>query len=128
MALTFDLTGIENYRETGYDATGTLRPVTELLVFATMHVGMGEITEKNAAEFYARMTIVHKLHDIGINTPDGPKLLDPEYVQKHIGLTTNVRTETRAQWTKRMFTDKFSSITSDYCRNYRAAIKAKANA
>jgi len=122
MALNFNLEGIENYKEVCFDDVGERTPVTELLIFTTIHVGLGEITEKNAAEFYARMIIIHKLHDIGIVTPTGTVLLDPEHVQKHIGLTTNVPNETRSEWTRRMFNNK-RSVTEDYCRNYRAAMK-----
>jgi hypothetical protein len=124
MALTFDLMNIENYRETGYDRDGNLRPLTELLIFTTISAGLGEITEKNVEEFYARMVVIHKLHDIGIVEDGIERMITPEEVRNHIGLTTNVGNETRAQWVRRNFTAK-NSILSDFKRNYRAAMKVK---
>lgn len=119
MSLSFQLDSIKNYKEVCYDDTGSLRPVTELLVFTTMHVGIGKITESNADEFYARMIVAHKLYDIGIVTEDETELLKPKHVQDHIGLMTNVGIETRAQWTKRFLTDKRTGVVSEYARNYK---------
>src|SRR3954454_3669068 len=97
MSLSWIVENIKNRKWICYDDTGALRPVTELLIFTTMHTGMGSITEKNADEFYARMVIAHKLYDIGIQMPDGKTvLLDPIHVHQHIGLVTNVGMETRA--------------------------------
>lgn len=123
MSLSWNVENVKDHKEVCYDDTGSLSPVTELLIFTTMHVGLGSITEKNADEFYARMLIVHKLHDIGIMIPDGTEQLKPEDIRKHIGLYTNVSNETRAQWTKRMFNDKNTSITADNARHYRREIK-----
>src|SRR3954468_15521335 len=125
MALTFDLTKIENYQETGYDRDGRLRPVTDLLIWATLHVGFGEISNENADEFYARMMIIHRLHDICIIEDDKERMITPEEVRSHIGLTTNAgMNETRAQWIRRHFFNK-RSITEDYARSYRRAMEAK---
>lgn len=128
MSLNWSVEKVENFREVCYDDTGTLRPVTELLVFSTIHTGLGSITEKNADEFYARMTVIHKMHDIGIMTPNGPKLLDPEHVKAHIGLVANVVNETRAQWVKRNFSDKHTGLLSDYARTYRREIGRQTDA
>lgn len=126
MALSFDLTEIENHKQVCYDDTGTMTPVTELLIFTTMHVGMGKITTDTAAEFYARMIVAHKLYDIGIVTPDGTKMLEPEHVQQHIGLSTNVSPEPRQKWLRRLFTDKYSGLLNEFGNNYKREIKEKA--
>ncbi len=119
MSLSFQLDAIKNHKEVCYDDTGSLRPVTELLIFTTMHVGIGKITESNADEFYARMIVAHTLFDIGIVTEDETELLKPKDVQDHIGLMTNVGIETRPQWVKRLFTDKRTGLLSEYAHNYK---------
>lgn len=95
MALHYDLTQITN-RAANYPPTkeGRLNSMTEQLIFMTMSVGIGEITEKTAGEFFARTTVVAHLHDL-----DPVSMRD---VIGHIGLKTNVfPMETRAQWLKR---------------------------
>jgi hypothetical protein len=104
MALHFDLTGIENGDEL-YNADGTdLDGVTKTIVFATMNVGLGSITDENAGEFYARLTILDKLMGPFITDDNYKSLLTPEVVIRHIGLKTNVAKESRPAWTKRVMT------------------------
>jgi hypothetical protein len=120
MSLSFNFEKIINHKEVCYDDGGDIRPVTELLIFTCMHTGIGEITEANAAEFYARMIVAHKLYDIGIVTPDGTEPLKPEHVHQHIGLRTNVgMMETRAAWGKRFITDKRTGLLSELAYNYK---------
>lgn len=80
-------------------------PVTTSLVWATIAVDLGEITEKNAAEFYARLAFVEK-HDGPFLTRGGePRPITPQDVRAHIGLTANVSNKTRSQWMKRFLRD-----------------------
>lgn len=127
MGLEFDLTKINDYEIICYDELGKVKPITELLIFATMQVGLGAIAAGNAAEFYGRMMIVHKLGDIGIVMPGQPRplLLEPEHVYKHIGLRTNVPDDTRSVWIKRMFGsprnrgDEDTSLVGEYVRKFK---------
>jgi hypothetical protein len=86
-----------------FDENDYMYPDTQSIIFTTMSVGLGEITEKNWLEFYARMNIIERL---GGYTP-----IPPERVKEHIGLSTNVSNETRNQWMKRWFEYEFSDIT-----------------
>jgi hypothetical protein len=69
-------------------------PTTERVIFATMAVGMGKITEDNWAEFYARYAIICTL--------DHVDMLSPFDIYRRIGLVTNVAAETWVHWIKRI--------------------------
>lgn len=124
MSLNFDLSKVANYRTTCYetiedtperlealvnaewayegdDRTHAIRlnPVTSVLIFATMSVMMGSITEKNWQEFYARLYMRETA--LGAMMRDGaglPVKVTPEQVRAHIGLTTNVRVESAGKF------------------------------
>lgn len=98
MALHFDLTRVNPL--TKRDG------VTDTLIFATMIVGMGEITEKNAAEFWDRLDLIQHLNGPLMDGTDSegkstPVAVTFEDVQNHIGLRTNVALETWAKFLKR---------------------------
>lgn len=91
MSLNFDLSQTALPR----DDRGALlwTTATDPLIWYTMSVGMGSITDANAGEFYARLQILELLWgsrpEHRINAAD---------VRQHIGLTTNVSTRSRAVW------------------------------
>jgi len=134
MALSWWVEDIEDFKNVVWrgsedDPDGvTMNPVTHGLIFLTISVGLGEITDSNADEFYARAHIVEQLHGAMCRIGGEEVYLTPQEVKQHIGLRTNVRNETRIQWAKRMFVgppkrDRYTSdvsITSDYARNYRS--------
>lgn len=76
---------------------------TNTIIMATMSVGLGSITEKNASEFYMRL---HMLETVfGAYRRDGEgndHLFTLKEVRAHIGLTTNVSNETNAAFHKRL--------------------------
>lgn len=93
---------------------GDVAPVTKTLIFATLSVGLGKISNKNIDEFYARLIIVNKLDGIGaILTPDGERMVTEQEVIDHIGLFTNVSDETRPAWARRLFVNDQTSVTND---------------
>ena len=76
---------------------------THCLIFATMSVGMGSITEKNAKEFFTRLS----MHEtaFGAFRRDGEGKPTPftfDEVKAHIGLRTNVSEEANAAFNKRL--------------------------
>ncbi|USN16714.1 hypothetical protein FANBOY_01070 [Brevundimonas phage vB_BgoS-Fanboy] len=81
-----------------------LQVATEGLIFATMAVGLGRITEANHREFFARLNLHEKLNG-GMRygpAPDHARILYTlADVRAHIGLTTNVSDETAAKWRAR---------------------------
>lgn len=89
------------------DENGKIREMaalTHAMIFATISVKLGQITEKNANEFYARMKILERLWGPFVyKMENGEKSdveLTPEDIRAHIGLSTNVIDESRAQFMK----------------------------
>jgi hypothetical protein len=82
-----------------------LSAVTESIIWYTIGVGLGEITEKNIEEWMFRMKCI----DLTIGAlltvceDDGPKYvaISEDTVRKHIGLKTNVTNESRSKWWKK---------------------------
>ena len=86
-----------------------MNPVTHSLLFSTMIVDMGEITEENADEFYFRTEMASKvggppMRRVKEDSESGFEGVDYSYedIRKHIGLTTNVFTVSRAAFLKKM--------------------------
>lgn len=79
------------------------RPITDAMIWATLFTGIGKITEKNVAEFYARLVVGRYWQ--------GDNALPYEEVRKYIGLSTNVfPEETRAKWLKRMIGGRMDDL------------------
>lgn len=116
MSLNFNFEKVATPPEGGWWITDQyggeeLNPLTHAIVFATLAVDIGQITAENVDEFYAR---IHMLEAI-----DGPfymesvsdgaggtrwvKGISRDHLLAHIGLTTNVATRTRNQWSKSLF-------------------------
>jgi hypothetical protein len=91
MALTADISNCINWQEL---ITETNYPMTERLYFVTLVTDLGEITESNFGEFYARVKVYESIIDDNYIT-----LAD---IKRRIGLTTNVSNCTTAQFLKRM--------------------------
>tara|TARA_Y100001938_G_scaffold120394_1_gene167155 strand:- start:62 stop:439 length:378 start_codon:yes stop_codon:yes gene_type:complete len=106
MALTYDLSEVpESIRLVEEDGKTVMAPVSHALIFLTMSVGMGEITEKNWPKFWARVDAEQKLHGARLNQKgeDGewkPQFITPRDVRDHIGLRTNVGRMSDAAWRK----------------------------
>lgn len=95
MSLTWQVTDCVDWQELVTDAhTG----MTTNIVFATMAIGIGHITEKNWQEFAARLRM---------SPIDG--IADAD-VKHYIGLRTNVSYEPTAKWLKRMYENHLSDV------------------
>jgi hypothetical protein len=111
MSLNFDFTQmVERLGKEEYDRItdhptieGKWHPVTDALIWMTMAVGMGEITEKNADKFADRLLAYQALNGACLRGPDGEVYITSEDVKNHIGLSTNVfPMETDAQFAKKL--------------------------
>lgn len=91
----------------------------ESLIFATMFVDMGEITEKNHEEFYER----YVQFNMACGYPDLYLSLDD--VKGAIGLSTNVFTTTTAAWRKRLIRILEDKARDKMYRAKRDAAKAE---
>lgn len=108
MALTWSIKDIEDqdmcWVEKDVDGKKSeyLNPLTETLIFMTMTVGIGEITNDNWPEFYARVKLFEKLDGPFLYKDGSDWFIEPEDVKNHIGLSTNAtfKDKTRNQWFK----------------------------
>jgi hypothetical protein len=76
---------------------------TKSLIFGSMAVGIGRITETSAPEFYGRWKVLEKIDDICVTSVyDGTDIIKnyitPDIVSKHIGLSMNVIDISRTKW------------------------------
>jgi len=133
LALTYEFTNIKDYKNVVWIADPTeanpdqvrMNPVTEVLIFGTMSVGLGSITDKNVDEFAARFRIIEKVHGPMLVDGEGKhRFVTDEEFTAHIGLVCNVSNETRAQWARRIFVTKQTSVTDDFARSYHRAREA----
>jgi len=110
MSLDWNLTKINNNLEVCWekneDGTDRLNPVTESLIWLTMGIGMGSITEDNQSDFYCRVAMYEKLFGTMLSYWKDSKTVSvpitPEDINNHIGLTTNVSKDTDAAFRKRI--------------------------
>ena len=129
MSLNWNISNVANYKTTCYDRIpaegnegrldegGFMGPywyvskddpavlermsvTTHTLIFATMSVCMGEITAKNAAEFFRRLSEVER-EGAFRKSADGDVPYTLDEVQAHIGLSTNVSTLNKREWNAR---------------------------
>lgn len=82
--------------------THYMNPVTHVLIFGTMTVGMGKITEKNYKEFWMRMQFADVVFGPSLKSKGKGRGVTLQEVKQHIGLSTNVCNETGATFYKRM--------------------------
>jgi hypothetical protein len=126
MALHYWFEKIDNYKNVvwvGEKDEVRMNPVTETLIFGAISVGLGEITRSNVDEWAARFRIIEKLQGPFLVKAGGKPwhVSDDDFIA-HIGLQVNVGNETRAQWVRRIFTNKQTSITDDFARSFRRAV------
>ena len=104
MALTYDLTKIEDWKEnypthTNADGTESMNGVTHMLIFCSMMTGIREITEKNAEEVFTRIRMSEVVHGGYLTVKDGGyRNFTLEDVTGHIGLQTNASDITKARF------------------------------
>lgn len=106
MALRFDFTAVSD--ETSWkDENDHMTGMAEGMVWATMFVGIGEISDKTLAEFQDRLSLYQTLHGALLVSSDGPVKITAEDVAAYRGLRTNVGYETRTKWIKRQVTQSY---------------------
>lgn len=88
MALEFDLNGVKDWREL-YDED-KLRYPYESLIFYMMVVNLGEITKKNSAEVFHRLTVIQAVDGPLVKDRDVDGWFRQAHVERLIGLKTNV--------------------------------------
>lgn len=98
MSLNWNVTKCKNSEELVNEKEW---PITNALIWLTMIVGIGHITEKKVPEFLARVRFIEKLQGTYFLSKDGKNLpIEKEWVLKRVGLKTNVSDITRNQFVK----------------------------
>ena len=69
---------------------------THGMIFASMVVGLNEVTEANWEKWYARCKYIQEMEQ-----PDWNRWVTPEIVHRRIGLSTNVENVKDGEWAKR---------------------------
>lgn len=110
MSLNWDTRNVEYFKKNPDElwVNDDLNVETKSLVFGSMSIGIGSITEKNCIDFYARWKTLEKLdkafylYSVFIDNEKTYQYLTMDIVRKHIGLSTNVGFESQSNWSKRM--------------------------
>ena len=100
MALVAEYDQIKGFKSLCYEKDGEgyrLNPITQSLVFGTMHIFMGSITEKNWDKFYERIAAWERafgpmthIMDRRFKSMWRKHYITPKDVRDHIGLSVNV--------------------------------------
>jgi len=106
MALHWNLTDIKNLKDVCWVNEGderSLNPITEAIIWSTIVVQIGKITEKNVDEWVWRLYYTSKLGR-GKLIPDTDRYRNPtrDELMLHIGLSTNVSTISRREFCSRI--------------------------
>jgi hypothetical protein len=101
--LNWSVSSVENFSDVCFDSNEQIELRTEQLVFATMVVGMNQISEKNHLEFWYRLHLYESMFGSLIREADGEPcfFLLPD-VKEHIGLFTNATIVPFGKWSKRV--------------------------
>lgn len=109
MSLNWDVSKVKDWK----DLDPTLR---DTIIWATLVVDLGEITEKNWEEFYIRVHVWEGFLGAFLVGPDGPVPIKPDQVKRMIGMNTNVGNKTRRQWMSRL-SDRMDRYLDDLRRS-----------
>jgi hypothetical protein len=110
MSLNWDITHIKDHSNLCWLPNPTkedpgavrLNPTTDALIWATMSVDIGDLSEKNLDEFTYRVFFYERAFQSFLNQGGDPLFLTAEEIKAHVGLRTNVSFETRSKWETRM--------------------------
>jgi hypothetical protein len=107
--------------------------VTNTLILMTMSIGMGEITEANAAEVYARLRFLDKLYGPPMYGKDSETgevkhvSFTPEMVRDRIGMRCNVSFETQLSFMKRHLKWFMREGVEEYHKAFRPVVEDDAS-
>lgn len=117
MSLNFDLSAVKTRLGDRWDEVTTSpetrdlpegqqkwHPVTDTLIWMSMAVDLGKITEANVDEWCFRIGLINRITGKpNLRGSLGVYTLTRKDIENHIGMTTNVTTKTRSSWLTRIF-------------------------
>jgi len=128
MSLDFHLYGIQNYQELCFkklEDGGGITDFVRSLVWSSMAVGIGTLTEKNIDEWEFRLAVKYlKSQSTFACKAYGQHLQHMptrEELEKYIGLKTNVLTVSREEWMSTQFMYAVTDARTDFKRKVDVA-------
>lgn len=119
MSLNFDLSAVKQRLGDRWDEITTSpdtlgapegeqrwHAVTDFLIWASLEVDLGDVTEKNVDEWCFRLGLLRlttENFEGDVRRDIGDFKLNRNDIVNHIGMRTNVTTKTRANWLARIF-------------------------
>lgn len=93
-----------------------MHPTALCICYGLLAAGISEITAKNAATAYARLTFLERLGERAWRTHDDgtPVWVTPDEVRALIGLKVNATDETDAEWNRRMMKEKMAKLKAEF--------------
>ena len=100
MALNWNVEECKNYKELVAEKEW---PITNAMIWATIAIDMGEITEKNYKKFYERLVVNQQLNGAYLTANGEAYWMTLEDVKKRIGLYTNAGTKGQAAFSAKVY-------------------------
>jgi hypothetical protein len=102
MSLNWQIGDTEAFKDGSWlNEDGTMTVITNAIIWSTLAVDIGTITDQNLVEFAARVALVEKISGPFVRNGDGTDHpLTIEELRKHVGLGTNVTTRSFAEWSR----------------------------
>jgi hypothetical protein len=103
MSLNWDIRKVKNSDEYCFheddEGNSRLSNLTNALIWATITVRLGTITDKNWEEFWTRLHMTELVYGCTLRNVDGTEHhITPEEVKAHIGLSCNVCDESKQKF------------------------------
>lgn len=98
MSLNWELSDCEDWEELKSDEEW---PITNGIIWLTIAVDMGHITEENWEHFYSRVWLFEKVYGAFLYDANGPRPIKAEEIKRRIGLHTNVPYVPHDRWVMR---------------------------
>ena len=107
MSLNWNISNINDYKHICYltkdDGKEILHPTTDAIIWLTLIIGMGKITDDNANAFYSRVRAYELLRGAMLyDKMSRPNYIEYEDILAHIGLVTNSSKMTDAQFRRHL--------------------------
>ena len=100
MALTWNIGDCKDYKKLTTDKEW---PITNALIWATMSIGINEITKKNVKKVFTRIKIDENLNGNYLYNGRKRYFIKMKDVEKRIGLYTNATPITDSRFLKRYY-------------------------